>query len=258
MTFKAAALRLPLLFTTVASVTLPTLVCTTLLTARPESAQAQAKPATWGEVIRNIFGRQKRLGGSKPISAVCPLTPISYLNPDKPGFNPRYQVTAVANLKPTIAWYGKVGGVKIRDNKSKQEWTKLTPKSIDGLNKIQSETILRPDREYTVEYLSRFDSKTPIIRHKFKTLPQDEINLINQELKKIAENPTTPDSITFEQVLYLSGQDLLNDANDLILTASNPSPELKQALDAYATACDDKKPPEPAAKPSPSPTPSPR
>jgi hypothetical protein len=216
---------------------LPLLVL--LLLPLPSLAQgtSQPKPATWTDLIANLFGRQPRKGGSKPISAICPITPLSVLDTSST-FIPRYKPSFTASLQPTIAWHGRAGGVKIQDVKTKETWIKRTPKSTIGVNQVKYDgKALVPDREYSISFLLTQDARSEVLRHRFRTLPAPEIAQVNQMLSTIELEKKTPNEITFEKALYLSGLDLINDAHALILTMPNPSPELTRAIVAYGEAC---------------------
>jgi hypothetical protein len=212
-----------------------------LLLLSPHPARSQGtpppKPATWADLISNLFGRQPRKGGSKPIQAICPITPLSALDSTST-FIPKYKPSLTASLNPTIAWQGSAGGIKIQDMKTQETWTKHTPDSTIGLNQVQYDgKALVPDRDYSVFFLSTRDARTEVLRHRFRTLPAADIEQVTQMLRTIESEPKTPDQITFEKALYLSSLDLINDAHTLLLTTANPSPELQTAIAAYAEAC---------------------
>ncbi len=231
--------------------TLPLLLL--LLSPLPALSQGtpQPKPATWTDLISNLFSRQPRKGGSRPIQGICPITPFSALNASS---TMRSKPSLTASLKPTIAWQGRTGGVKIQDVKTKEVWIKRTPKSTSGVNQVQYDgKPLVPDRDYSVSFLLTQDARSEVLRHRFRTLPAMDIEQVNQTLGAIElESQKTPDEITFEKVLYLSGLDLINDAHALILTTPNPSPELMRAVTAYGEACGNETSSE-QAKPKPNP-----
>ena len=217
------------------------------------SAQSsQPKPTTWIEFINNLINRQPRKGGSKPIDSICPITPRSVL--DSSVFLPKYKPSLLANLQPTIAWQGSVGGIKIQDMKTKETWIKRTPKSGLGIHQLKYDgKALVPDRDYSVVFLSARDAKTELIRHRFRTLPTKDIDTVNETLNTIDLAEKTPDEITFEKALYLSGLGLINDAHALVLSTPNPSIELRRAIGAYAEDCgkdiaQEKKSPGPSSK----------
>ena len=201
------------------------------------SAQSpQPKSTTWIEFINNLINRQPRKGGSKPIDAICPITPRSVL--DSSGFLPKYKPSLTANLQPTIAWQGAVGGIKIQDMKTQETWIKRTPKSGLGIHQLKYDgKALVPDRDYSVVFLSARDAKTELIRHRFRTLPTKEINTVNETLNAIELTEKTSDEITFKKALYLSELDLISDVHALVLSIPNPSPELRRAIGAYVEDC---------------------
>lgn len=221
--------------------TLPLLVILLSLTTTGSIPIARAqssppKPITWVEFINNLINRQPRKGGSKPIDAICPITPRSVL--DSSGFLPKYKPGLTANLQPTIAWQGPVGGIKIQDMKTQETWVKRPLKSGPGLQQLKYDgKALVPDRDYSVIFLSAQDAKTELIRHRFRTLPTSEIDTVNETLRAIDLAKKTPDEITFEKALYLSGLNLINDAHALVLSTPNPSVELRSAIGAYAEDC---------------------
>ncbi len=227
-----------------------------LLSPLPALAQSSPppKPASWTDLLSKLFGRQPRPGsskdtapsGAKVTSLICPMSPTSVLDPNSSSFNPRIRPGLTADLQPTIAWQGYAGGVKIQDMKTKETWTKLTPKSTPALNQVKYDgTPLVPDREYSILFLSMRDSRTAVIRHRFKTLPADEIATVTNTLKTIETENKSPDAIAFEKVLYLSGLDLIGDAHSLILSLPEVSPELKMAIGAYADHCKKEVMPDP-------------
>ncbi len=206
------------------------------MTSIASAQSSQPKPTTWIEFINNLINRQPRKGGSKPIEAICPITPRSVL--DSSGFLPKYKPSLTANLQPTIAWQGSVGGIKIQDMKTRETWIKRTPKSGLGIHQLKYDgKALVPDRDYSVVFLSARDAKTELIRHRFRTLPTQEIDTVNETLNAIDSTLKTPDEITFEKALYLSGLDLISDAHALVLSTPNPSIELRRAIGAYAEDC---------------------
>ena len=218
--------------------TLPLLLILSIIaSASIASAQSsQPKPTTWIEFITNLINRQPRKGGSKPIDAICPITPRSVL--DSSGFLPKYKPSLTANLQPTIAWQGAVGGIKIQDMKTKETWIKHTPKNGLGIHQLKYDgKALVPDRDYSIVFLSARDAKTELIRHRFRTLPMKEIDTVNETLNAIDLAGKNPDEITFEKALYLSGLDLISDAHALVLSVPNPSLELRRAIGAYAEDC---------------------
>ena len=241
---------------------LPIVGLAPLVSAPIAHAQSsQPKPTTWVEFINNLINRQPRKGGSKPIDAICPITPRSVL--DSSGFLPKYKPSLTANLQPTIAWQGSVGGIKIQDMKTKETWIKRTPKTGLGIQKLGIQQLkydgkaLVPDRDYSVVFLSARDAKTELIRHRFRTLPTKEIDTVNETLNAIDLTEKTPDEITFEKALYLSGLDLISDAHALVLSTPNPSLELRSAIGAYSEDCGKEIAPDKKSS-SPSPSASPR
>ena len=219
------------------------------ITSIASAQNSRPKPTTWIEFINHLIGRQPRKGGSKPVEAICPITPRSML--DSSGFLPKYKPSLTANLQPTIAWQGAIGGIKIQDMKTKEIWIKRTPTSGLGIHQLKYDgKALVPDRDYSVVFLSARDAKTELIRHRFRTLPTKEINTVNETLNAIDSAGKTPDEITFEKALYLSGLDLISDAHALVLSAPNPSIELRRAIGAYAEDCGKDIAPEKSLSPS--------
>ena len=217
---------------------LPIVASASIVSVPIASAQSsQPKPTTWIEFINNLINRQPRKGGSKPIEAICPITPRPVL--DSSGFLPKYKPSLTANLQPTIAWQGSVGGIKIQDLKTRETWIKRTlGKSGLGIHQLKYDgKALVPDRDYSVVFLSARDTKTELIRHRFRTLPLKDIDTITETLDAIDLTEKTPDEITFEKALYLSGLDLISDAHALVLSAPNPSLELRRAIGAYSEDC---------------------
>jgi hypothetical protein len=217
----------------------------------------QPKPANWTALLNKLFGRQPRPGSSKDTSPtgpgvakatslICPMSPTSVLDPKNSSFSPRIRPGFTADLQPTIAWQGYAGGVKIEDMKTKETWTKLTPKSTPAMNQVKYDgKPLTPDREYSLLFLSMRDGRTSVVRHRFKTLPADEIATVTNTLKTIETEKKSPDAIAFEKVLYLSGLDLIGDAHSLILSMPEVSPELKTAMVAYTDHCKKEVTPDP-------------
>ena len=233
---------------------LPIVASVSIVNVPIASAQSpQPKPTTWIEFINNLINRQPRKGGSKPIEAVCPITPRPVL--DSSGFLPKYKPSLTANLQPTIAWQGSVGGIKIQDLKTREIWIKRTPETSGfGIHHLKYDgKALVPDRDYSVVFLSARDAKTELIRHQFRTLPLKDIDTVIETLNAIDLTEKTPDEIIFKKALYLSGLDLISDAHALVLSAPNPSPELRRAIGAYSEDCgkeiaSEKKEPSPSPK----------
>ena len=230
---------------------LPIVASASIVSAPIASAQSpQPKPTTWIEFINNLINRQPRKGGSKPIDSICPITPRPVL--DSSGFLPKYKPSLTASLQPTIAWQGSVGGIKIQDLKTRETWIKRIPeKSGFGIHQLKYDgKALVPDRDYSVVFLSARDSRTELIRHRFRTLPLKDIDTVTETLNAIDLSEKTPNEITFEKALYLSGLDLISDAHALVLSTPNPSLELRHAIGAYSEDCGrevapDKKAPSP-------------
>ena len=217
---------------------LPIVASASIVSIPIASAQSsQPKPTTWIEFINNLINRQPRKGGSKPIEAICPITPRPVL--DSSGFLPKYKPSLTANLQPTIAWQGPVGGIKIQDLKTREIWIKRTPeKSGIGIHQLKYDgKALVPDRDYSVIFISARDAKTELIRHRFRTLPLKDIDTVTETLNAIDLSEKTPNEITFDKAIYLSGLDLISDAHALVLSAPNPSLELRRAIGAYSEDC---------------------
>jgi hypothetical protein len=237
-------------------------------------ALAQSQPLTWQNALAKLFGRQQQKGGTRGPS-FCSVTPIYYgaiSRPEGRVFNSLSQ--RLLTEKPLIVWYGNVGSVEIRKRKTTDEAPIVLPLpklskpeekgkliSENVLNQVQySGEALLPDQDYELRFTYPTDSKTVLERYTFRTLSQADRNRMTLKLKDLAAKATKTNSDPIlPQVEFLLQQNLLNDAQMLILQQTNPSPELQAAIAATQNPCEVKfkikTPPSLAPTPMPTTTP---
>lgn len=216
----------------------PLLILPLLLIPASDVVLAQARPLTWQQVLTNLFGRRSQRGGSRGERPICSVTPMVGNNPMSAGLFRKPKPNFVLNEKPLIAWYGKVGAIKIRDKVTGKEWTRFTPNSTAGLNQVQYDgEALKTDRAYELRYISKKDFKTvlnPIER--FQILNAVDRNNVNAAL---AAQPLTGSSqdLVLQQVNILLKNNLPNDAQALLLQQTSPTAALKEAIATYPDPC---------------------
>lgn len=217
---------------------MPLLVLPLLLISASDEVLAQAPPLTWQQVLTNLFGRRSQRGGSRGEPPICSVTPMMDDNPISAGLFRKPKPNFVLNEKPLIAWYGKVGAIKILDNVTGKEWTRFTPNSTVGLNQMQYDgEALKSDRTYELRYISKKNFKTvldPIQR--FQILNAVDRARVNAAL---AAQPMTGSSqdLVLQQVNILLKNNLPNDAQALLLQQTSPTAALKEAIAAYPDPC---------------------
>jgi hypothetical protein len=220
---------------------MPLLVLPLLLISAPDAFPAQAPALTWQQVLTNLFGRRSQRGGSRGERPICSVTPIVGNNPISPmsiGQFRKSKPNLVLNEKPLIAWYGRVGAIKIRDTVTGEEWMRFTPKSTAGLNQVQYEgEALKSDRAYELHYISNKNFKTvlnPIER--FQILNAVDRANVNAALAALALTGSSQD-LVLQQVNILLKNNLPNDAQALLLQQTSPTAALKEAIAAYPDPC---------------------
>lgn len=211
---------------------------------------------------------------SAPETLFCPVTPITDPEAQRKGDR-----GPLLSDKPLIAWYGEIGGVKFRNRSTRQEWTYLMPtlsttpttpttptiptspvldpsvskKPQPVLNQWQYEgEALLPGQEYEIAFLSKQDPKIILERHRFRTLSAVDRNLISSRLKRLTAPPMAngetrgetrdkknEDSV-LQQVEFLLQQNLINDAQALLLERAKTSPKLSAAIVAMPHPCEQK------------------
>jgi hypothetical protein len=238
------------------------------LTAQEAFAQNN-QPLTWTQFFERMFSRRKDRGGTRepilptvPEIKLCAVTPTDLKSPpdrkpiptDSPSFVKPY-FGPLLTEKPLIAWYGDVRRIELNtiNRPVKESWQMdidLPPTSIENptINQIQyNGAALHPNQDYEL-ILRPKDSRKPSVRQYFTTLSQPERNLTNRQLKQLAIKPSTeayrersqpsdPRDPLLKQVEYLLEQNLVNDAQALILQAKNPSAELKATLTSLPDPC---------------------
>jgi hypothetical protein len=212
----------------------------------------QAQGITWQNVLERLFGRQQQKGGTRePNKAFCAVTPILYSG------GPRASSSRLLlSEKPLIAWYGEVATIRLRNRTTKKEWTSrdIQPnrsnpeKGKPILNQLQYDgEPLVANQDYDLFFQSALnikgtDQKEIIDRVRFRTLSQSDRNRIKFQLRNIAATAaeTGASDPTLSQVEFLLQQNLVNDAQMLILQQSSPSSELTAAITATQNPCEAK------------------
>lgn len=216
----------------------PLLILPLLLLPASDAVPAQAPQLTWQQVLTNLFGRRSQRGGSRGERPICSVTPMVDNNPTSAGLFRKPKPNFVLNEKPLIAWYGKVGAIKIRDRVTGEEWMRFTPNSTAGLNQVQYDgEALKSERAYELRYISNKNFKTvlnPIER--FQILNAVDRANVNAAL---AAQPLTGSSqdLVLQQVNILLKNNLPNDAQALLLQQTSPTTALKEAIAAYPDPC---------------------
>ncbi len=222
-------------------------------------ALAQSQPLTWQTVLARLFGRQQKQGGTRG-PAFCSVTPSYYRAISKPEgrvFNSVSQ--RFFTETPLIAWYGTVSSITIRNltTRSEPQLIPLPPslqiraKSTEPaefssiiqkpiLNQVlYGGDLLSPDQDYELSFMRPDRPKEKLEFYRFRTLSQDDRHRITFKLKDLAAKATKINSDPIlPQVEFLLEQNLVNDAQMLILQQTNPSPELTSAIDATQNPCE--------------------
>ncbi len=216
----------------------PLLILPLLLIPATDAVLAQAPQLTWQQVLTNLFGRRSQRGGSRGERPICSVTPMVDNNPTSVAQFRKSKPNLVLNEKPLIAWYGRVGAIKIRDNVTGEEWTRFTPNSTAGLNQVQYDgKALKSDRGYELRYISNKNFKTvlnPIER--FQILNAVDRANVNAALAALPLTESSQD-LVLQQVNILLKNNLPNDAQALLLQQTSPTAVLKEAIAAYPDPC---------------------
>lgn len=236
-------------------------------------ALAQSQRLTWQAALERLFGRQQQKGGTRGGTAFCAATPIFFNSPNNS--SPRLLLTE----KPLIAWYGNIGSIRLYNRTTKKEWIHTIPpvpapvtspstpapsasasvpaKNELVLNQLQYDgEPLSPGHEHDLSWRTETPDKSSkpvtVYSSSFRTLRKFERDRTMRQLKTLEANAikTNSDPV-LPQVEFLLQQNLVNDAQMLILQQTNPSPELQAAIAATQNPCEMKLKP----KGSPSPTP---
>jgi hypothetical protein len=239
-----------------------------LAAASVTPALAQSQSFTWQNTLARLFGRQQQKGGTRGPS-FCSVSPVYYKA------MPRSEGARVFNAgsqrlltdKPLIGWYGNVSRIKIRNRsmptvpvtvisiptqKPKEETPLVRSKPLLNpvFNQIQYEgEPLLPGQDYELTFItlvkssdsSKKEIEQEVDRYRFRTVSQADRDRLNDQLKDLAAKATkTNADPTLTQVDFLLQQNLVNDAQMLILQQSNPSPELAVAIATTQSPCEAK------------------